>query len=76
MYKYMVDYLGGELEVDKSDSKARIIKKLKERLSLKPYLIARLKTIVSYKTIYKSVYHEIERYHYVFRAGKHRFEKV
>ena len=78
MYKYVVDYLGGETDIDKTNSKARAIQRIKERFRVKPYLTARLKTNMTARASGYWDYREIARYQMKFdpKTGKHRFEEV
>jgi hypothetical protein len=62
MYKYMVDYLGGDHNVEYSNTKVAALKKIHDKFRVKPYLIARLKTNMTARSAGYHDYREIKRY--------------
>jgi ribosomal protein L37E len=78
MYKYLVDYLGGDMNVEWSNSKVAALKKIHDKFKVKPYLVARLKLYKPTSIKGNEEYHEIARYQMKFdpETGKHRFEHM
>lgn len=76
MYKYMVDYLGGDHSVEHSNTKVAAMKKIHEKLAIKSYLTARLKQLKPSGK--RGYYVEIKRYEMKFdkSVGKHVLKQV